>query len=707
MTAPEDQQEEAMTTPEKKKEEEERPYLRQRSYHAAVAKEEEAAGGSSQTKGEEARVPQLPSAPEDHFTKPQGWVKPAENSANSEKRPRDWVKQAGVQRLAGEILGLSDVPQEVFNKEVESDLLAGTIKQGDKGANDDDDPDQTVDWLADQEDFQRPAKLDLIVGFIRLFSFISVCTSVFAVILSILFPIQQTETVILNIWQTVNFQEDGVNDTFKVLEGVVRPNPLYPTRDLLFYLRCIAGVIQLAYLFVNAAFVIIDSIGTVTFRWKEYGELTHRHTDATSIMFLVSKSRWKQRFLCGLTVASATSLQTAQIILRYYGQGPEGAKHRSIPEKSVHAVIWYLAMMMLGLVGSCLGYILFLIPADWRDVPWLDNYQTDKHIDDKDDRWKSFKDLALYKRSRREEELESVSSVLPLKHGAENEEPSSFSTISGEVSKNSVKTKVLHSYKELTCFGFMLETQKRVVYFVAYVLSITMNLYTLLLIDLKPESFEFWTCLISTVCTSAMSLGLVILVCIQCFRLPPQSTPFLSKIFVPFTLSCSLRMLLDVDLAPSQQYFFGYIYIVLLVLYILLHLVGMLTRRWAIEEPINNFIIKFLKFNFWTSEGAYKKWTRLFDTLGGFFGLVGLILGIFSLLCDQYDLEFELEGDLKVVMDGFQKFYGEMKSVVDQVNKVIKSIDFDVTCKDIYGVIGGTLGLGAFISFIPGELIQT
>jgi hypothetical protein len=28
---------------------------------------------------------------------------------------------------------------------------------------------------------------------------------------------------------------------------------------------------------VAAAFIIVDSVATVTFRWKEYGELTHRY----------------------------------------------------------------------------------------------------------------------------------------------------------------------------------------------------------------------------------------------------------------------------------------------------------------------------------------------------------------------------------------------------------------------------------------------
>ena len=246
---------------------------------------------------------------------------------------------------------------------IEDELTDGqTIPKDDEDL-DEYDPEQTHHFNVENQDYQRPAKLDLFVGFLRLFSFISVCTSVFSAITSSLFLIQEKQ-----------------ND---------HPNTLYPTSNFLFYLRSIAGIIQLAYLFVNSVFVIIDSIATMTFRWKEYGELTHRHTDATSIMFLVSKSRWKQRFLEGLTVCSATSVQSVKFILHYYGHGPGGDVHKDIPNMAVHAVIWYLTIMSTCLVSVVIGYLLYLMPAHLRDTPWLENYQTDHHIDDNDDRWKS------------------------------------------------------------------------------------------------------------------------------------------------------------------------------------------------------------------------------------------------------------------------------------------------------------------------------
>ena len=685
------------------------PYVRQRSYHEAVPRDEVGLAASRADS-----VHQLKLTKEDektgtayqdkYVTKQRLPSRSTEELSTStgytEYGAQDWPRRRGLQGIAKDVLDLNDKPKEIHNGDVspekfsESSASGGRLEVEDKGADDDDDPDMTVDWNADEDDFQRPAKLDLIVGFLRLFSFISVCTSVFAVILSILFPISQTEEVFVNMWQTYTLKGvlGGANESFQVLEPFLQPNPDYPTRDFLFYLRCICGVIQLAFLFVNAAFVIIDSIGTVTFRWKEYGELTHRHTDATSIMFLVSKSRWKQRFLAGLTATSATSLQTANIILNYYGQGPQGAVHSRIPDKSVHAVVWYLSLMFAGLTSALLGYLLHLIPAKWRNVPWLDNYQTAKHIDDKDDKWKSFYDLALHRITKRQLDLDSVSSEVPLK---QTESPTSC-----KKSEEKIDT-----YKLLTPCGFVMESMKRTIYFAAYVLSITMNVYVFLLIDLKPSTFEFWTCLLSTVCNTLISFYLVVLVAIEFCQLPPRSTPFLSKIYVPFTLSCGMRTLLDVDMHHSQKTCFGYAYCILLSIYLLLHIIGFCTRRWAIQDPINNFIVKFFRFNFFTSEGAYKKWVRLFDTIGGFCGLIALILGIFSLLCDQYDVEFEVEGELKEFLDEFSEFSGHVKEMVDHVRDLIKNLETvipDFTCDKIYKMVGGAIAIGGVISLVPG-----
>ena len=73
-----------------------------------------------------------------------------------------------------------------------------------------------------------------------------------------------------------------------------------------------AGYVQLFYLSLVALTVMVDSVATLTFRWKEYGELTHGQTDATSILFLLCRSRWTLRVVCGLIMSTSLSLRATR-----------------------------------------------------------------------------------------------------------------------------------------------------------------------------------------------------------------------------------------------------------------------------------------------------------------------------------------------------------------------------------------------------------
>ena len=90
--------------------------------------------------------------------------------------------------------------------------------------------------------------------------------------------------------------------------------------------------------------------------------------------------------------------------------------------------------------------------------------------------------------------------------------------------------------------------------------------------------------------------------------------------------------------------------------------------------------------------------------MGSFFGLVGLLLGMFSLVCDQYDFEFKLQGDLKEMKDRMHKFYDSMKSMAYNVRDIIDEIDFDITCEAVHGVLVAGLFLPLGISLIPGNI---
>ena len=263
-----------------------------------------------------------------------------------------------------------------FNENLKKSAEAGELLVNNNDTDDDqedDNTDKTVDPPAD-DDYQRPAKLDLVVGFLRLFNFVSCCTSVFAVVISIFYPVGRKETNVdlswsLNLWSSITntTNTEGLYSN-KRETGIPL---LMDKEDLLFYMKGFAGFVQLFYLLITAVVMTIDSIATVTFRWKEYGELTHRHTDATSILFLISKSRWNLRFIMCLTVCSAASLQTTQIIVTQYGQSLEMKMQEpgsNVPPHALHAVIWYLCLLCAGLLSFMLGYALHLLPARYTDT---------------------------------------------------------------------------------------------------------------------------------------------------------------------------------------------------------------------------------------------------------------------------------------------------------------------------------------------------
>ena len=93
-------------------------------------------------------------------------------------------------------------------------------------------------------------------------------------------------------------------------------------------------------------------------------------------------------------------------------------------------------------------------------------------------------------------------------------------------------------------------------------------------------------------------LYLVMLVCIQCFKVPPSQTPFLSKVYVPFTLSSGLRLILDLRRDVSGQDLLAYSYVILMSSFVVLELLSLATKNVRLTQPIRSWAAKFLNLNF-------------------------------------------------------------------------------------------------------------
>ena len=238
---------------------------------------------------------------------------------------------------------------------------------------------------------------------------------------------------------------------------------------------------------------------------------------------------------------------------------------------AIHAVTWYIALLSLSMISFMIGILLSLIPAPWRDCPWLDNTITDFHVDDKGDIWRSSTDIWL--------QLSHVNGLASLS-----------STSQTNISQTALLGRTnLKTYQRFTFLGHVLEGLKKIVYFVSYVTAITMNLRAVILMELDIRSFEFWTCIISISSTTMISLYLVMLVCIQCFKVPPSQTPFLSKVYVPFTLSSGLRLILDLRRDVSGQDLLAYSYVILMSSFVVLELLSLATKNVRLTQPIRKY----------------------------------------------------------------------------------------------------------------------
>lgn len=216
------------------------------------------------------------------------------------------------------------------------------------------------------------------------------------------------------------------------------------------------------------------------------------------------------------------------------------------------------------------------------------------------------------------------------------------------------------------------------------------------------ESYEFWTCATGLISSSLVSLYMVLLMATKFLRLPRSPTPFLSKLYVPFTLSSGLRLLLDQEKDPDTQHYFSYKYVVVMFLYLCLEIVSHFTRRWRLTQPIHWWTYKFFNLNFLKSGGSYKKCVRVFDTLGSILALIGLIFGISSLILDQYDLEFELESELKAFEEELNTFYNNLKDQIESLEQIYKELDFNIECKDVLAAWEGTMAASLIIGAVPG-----
>ena len=141
----------------------------------------------------------------------------------------------------------SHISLESLNPEEEKKLLDNDLlKNAEANSDVDLKMNENEDEWKDKNDSNIvPPKMNTLVGLIRITNFASATTVVFILVMAVM------------------------------QEQIWKENPM----------QNMLSSVQLIFLSLMALLVYIDSIGTVSFCWREYGELSALHTDATSIMY--------------------------------------------------------------------------------------------------------------------------------------------------------------------------------------------------------------------------------------------------------------------------------------------------------------------------------------------------------------------------------------------------------------------------------------
>lgn len=515
------------------------------------------------------------------------------------------------------------------------------------------DVDEELEVPPEYDKWQPRPRMNAFVGFLRLANYTCSCLVIFGVVVSIFYP----------------YSED-------------RPlNESEYWQDLI-YDGC--QWVQMVGLCIVSVLLAIDSVATFTFRWKEYGELTYTQTDATSILFLICSSRWAFRGVCSLMMSSAISLRAARVM--------------QAEEFTPHDYTWYFGSTLIALGSTIVGFIISLFPC--HNVPWLRDRFVYEHVEDKDDVWIKF--------STKEREN------LPLKRDYDKNSPAFLNDIKNYDTKDPGRVGRQRSSSPPPSFDErMWRTIKDIVSGVSNVMivfvfgiALISQIYAFFSTLYEREGLEFWINISTFLNNFLLIVGSFIYMFIfvgwRCHL--SHEIPLLVKFLAPFCLS---NAALAVFNAPGESVLPRYYKVA--IAYVWVYAIGIMIVLFLVEQsfilgPYPEKITAFKKFvrQNWHEEGINKKVIRTFDTLGSVGALVALVLGITSLFVDQYDLHFEPEGAAKELARVAKEFRDTTRTVTSVLDQLIKTLDRQFDCKEVFTVLGTGATLTLFASFFPG-----
>lgn len=445
-------------------------------------------------------------------------------------------------------------------------------------------------------------------------------------------------------------------------------------QDLVQNLLCSVQLIFLSFLCI---LVYIDNIGTVSFCWREYGELSSLHTDATSSIFILCSNRWLFRLGSALIFITSLSLSTF-----------ESLKHDILPD----TYYWVIGLVSASLVANVIGAALSICVPSHR-IPWLQGRFNAKIVRDDDDVWKK-----SGSRSKRK---------------VDND----------DWRRRSRTNRCLWlTHRTIQILGMVLCSTS---FLVAMAFHVMNAIITGLSLTSDSEDAVTETkviLMLSNFACISIEMGCLLLLIMRAVELNQRARsgshsgqtkawiPMYVWLISPYIFSCSVRQFLDTSnnsaIVQQMQEMISKAlsYTTMLGWFYLMSLLVVFGLFYILLGIIMNFdhISTFARLNFNGDRHGGRKTIRILDSTASILTLIGLIIGSASIFIDQYSIEIDPDGVAKDVVDAIEGFNNEIRPFQTEVKKLLNTIDKHFTCERVYEMLGTGATVTLFASFFPG-----
>ena len=120
----------------------------------------------------------------------------------------------------------------------------------------------------------------------------------------------------------------------------------------------------------GTASILMDNIATITIQRGDRWKFTHKYTDANSIIFQISPSRWNSRLMNTITIGGSISPKSLMALQNTWKI--KGNTETKTDENTDYITMIYITLIASNIVIVGLGYLIYKkTPTD--AIPWLND----------------------------------------------------------------------------------------------------------------------------------------------------------------------------------------------------------------------------------------------------------------------------------------------------------------------------------------------